>query len=158
MTNLPAIKMMKKLFFLISILCFLPTFAVAQKTVRKRAKSAIVQTDSNQINQINEVQRNQKTSNSNQTKSEPFNTPVKILKKPRPQFADGQDCSQGKVVLRVKFLETGKIGEITVISGLTKAKTESAIEAARKIKFEPAMRNGVAYSVIKPVEYNFTIY
>jgi hypothetical protein len=36
--------------------------------------------------------------------------------------------------------------------------TEQAMEAARKMRFEPAMKNGIPYSVTKLVEYPFTLY
>ena len=65
---------------------------------------------------------------------------------------------EGVVRLRVTFLASGEIGEIKVVSGLSNDLTEQAIAAARKIKFEPAKKNGVPYTVIKTVEYNFTLY
>jgi TonB family protein len=85
---------------------------------------------------------------------------VKILSKPRANYTDAarQNQVQGKVVLRVTFSANGSIGGISVISGLGNGLTEQAIAAARGIKFEPAKRGGVPYSVTKPVEYSFTIY
>jgi TonB family protein len=85
---------------------------------------------------------------------------VQILSKPRANYTDAarQAQVQGKVVLRVTFSANGSIGGIAVISGLGNGLTEQAIAAARGIKFEPAKRGGVAYSVTKPVEYSFTIY
>jgi TonB family protein len=62
------------------------------------------------------------------------------------------------VVLRVTFLDSGEIGRISVISGLGNGLTEQAVEAAKKIKFEPATKDGKSVSVTKPVEYLFTIY
>lgn len=85
---------------------------------------------------------------------------VKILSKPRANYTDAarQNQVQGKVVLRVTFSANGSIGAISVISGLGNGLTEQAIAAARGIRFEPAKRAGVPYSVTKPVEYTFTIY
>lgn len=85
---------------------------------------------------------------------------VKILSKPRANYTDAarQNQVQGKVVLRVTFAANGSIGQISVISGLGNGLTEQAIAAARGIRFEPAKRGGVPYSVTKPVEYSFTIY
>ena len=138
---------MKKFALLISIICFCANFAAAQKTVRKRPKPATAQTSVNQT-----------SADSIQKTSKPNDTPVKILDKPKAPRTDGQDCSQGKVVLSVQFLDSGEIGEISVISGLTKSLTNSSIEAARKIKFVPATKNGKPVSVTKPVEYVFTVY
>ena len=138
---------MRKFVLLISIICFSATFAAAQKTVRKRSKTAFVQTSVGRT-----------LPESNLKISEPSERPLKILDKPRPQVTDGQDCSQGKVVLRVTFLYTGKIGSISVISGLGNGATDNAIEAAKRIKFKPAVKNGKPVSVTKPVEYAFSIY
>jgi len=44
------------------------------------------------------------------------------------------------------------------VQGLSGGLTEQAISAARNIRFEPAKRNGVPYTVVKQVEYNFTLY
>lgn len=65
---------------------------------------------------------------------------------------------EGIVRLRVTFLASGEIGEIKVVSGLSKYLNEQAIAAARKIKFEPAKKNGVPYTITKNVEYNFKLY
>ncbi len=149
---------MKRIFTILSIICFCATFAVAQKNKQRRAKSKSINILTNQIS-TDSSQNNQPNSAVDENKSQPINTPLKIIEKPSPiLFRDGQNCSQGKVVLRVTFLKSGEIGTISVISSLTKSKTESAVEAAKKIKFEPATRNGIPFSVTKPVEYSFTIY
>lgn len=85
---------------------------------------------------------------------------VKILSKPKALYTDAarQANIQGKVVLRVTFMANGSIGAISVISGLGSGLTEQAIAAARGMKFEPAKKGGVPYSVSRPVEYSFTIY
>src|SRR5262245_14992828 len=49
---------------------------------------------------------------------------------------------QGTVVLQVVFNVNGKITDIKVIRGLPYGLTENAIEAAKKIKFKPAMKEG----------------
>ncbi len=152
---------MRKFAFLIFIICFFAAFAAAQKTVRKRPKQPSVQVSEQQIAPNAGQDSNQKDSNKinrNQIRSNQFDTPVKILDKPQASRTDGQDCSQGKVVLRVTFLDSGEIGKISVISGLTKSLTDSAVEAAKKIKFVPAIKDGKPVSVTKPVEYVFSIY
>ena len=85
---------------------------------------------------------------------------VKIILKPRSKYTEmaRENQIQGKVVLRVTFSASGGIGAIIVVSGLSDGLTEQAIAAARKILFIPASRGGVRYSVMKPVEYTFTIY
>jgi TonB family protein len=85
---------------------------------------------------------------------------VKILSKPRANYTDAArvEMVQGKVVLKVTFLASGAIGQITVVSGLPGGLTEQAIAAARNIRFEPAQVNGKAVSVTKTIEYNFAIF
>ncbi len=85
---------------------------------------------------------------------------LKIISKPRPTYTDAarQNSVQGNVVLRVTFLANGQIGSISVVSGLSYGLTENAVAAARGIRFEPAKKNGVSYSVTKAVSYNFTLY
>jgi TonB family protein len=85
---------------------------------------------------------------------------VQILSKPRANYTNEarQQQIQGTVILRVTFLANGTIGGITTIKGLGGGLTEQAIAAARNIKFEPAKRGGVPYSVAKTIEYNFNIY
>jgi TonB family protein len=65
---------------------------------------------------------------------------------------------QGNVVLKVTFLANGKIGAVTPVSGLGFGLTQQAIDAAKKIRFEPAMKNGKPYSKVATVSYTFTIY
>jgi TonB family protein len=74
---------------------------------------------------------------------------------PNPQ----NDCAAAGisdvVVLKVVFLATGKIGEISVVKGLPDERTDQAISAARKITFKPSVRNGVPYDATRNVEYTF---
>jgi len=47
---------------------------------------------------------------------------------------------------------------VKVVRGLADGLNESAIEAARKIKFRPAMKDGRAVAMRSLVEYNFSLY
>ena len=87
--------------------------------------------------------------------------PLSILEKPRPDYPvpnTGTICVQGTITLRVEFLATGKIGKISPISSLGYGLTEKAMEAAKNIKFEPAVKNGKQITVTKPIQFSFTIY
>lgn len=66
--------------------------------------------------------------------------------------------TQGSVRLKVTFLANGQIGGITVVNGLPDGLTEQAIAAAQQIKFEPKKINGVPVSVVRVVDYSFSIY
>lgn len=64
---------------------------------------------------------------------------------------------EGNVVLSVVFGADGKIGEITVVRGLSDGLTESAIASANAIRFEPAMRDGQPVNVRGHLEYSFRL-
>ena len=82
---------------------------------------------------------------------------LKIKEKVKAKYTESarQNCVNGKVLLKVVFKSIGKIGDVEVINGLPEGLSESAIEAARKIKFDPAKKNGQKVSVSAMVEYDF---
>jgi TonB family protein len=65
---------------------------------------------------------------------------------------------QGTVVLSVIFDVSGALQNIRVIRGLPDGLTHKAIEAARKIRFNPAIRNGEPVSVRGSLEFTFNLY
>lgn len=71
-------------------------------------------------------------------------TPVEILSKPRPDYtAEARELGvEGEVVLEVIFVSSGKIRVLGVASSLGHGLDEAAIDAAKKIQFKPARRNG----------------
>lgn len=93
-------------------------------------------------------------------KSDSKTSGLSIFSKPRANYTEKARANniQGNVILRVTFLANGEIGAIFPIKELPDGLTEQAIAAARKIKFEPAKRDGKPVTVTKPVEYSFTIY
>lgn len=88
-------------------------------------------------------------------------SPMKILSQPTPQLTEEQRKTsihmQGTVTLRVEFLANGQIGSIVPVSGLPYGFTESAIEAAKQIEFEPAVKNGVPTKITKTIQYSFLL-
>lgn len=92
---------------------------------------------------------------------EKTDAPLKILYKPRaayPQPENGTVCFQGTVALRVQFLATGEIGEIKIVNGLPFGANENAIDAAKRIKFEPAIKDGKPVTVFRVVQFSYKIY
>jgi TonB family protein len=85
---------------------------------------------------------------------------VRIISKPLAQYTDSARAAntEGTVVLRVTFLASGKIGTVLPEKELPNGLTQQAIEASRAIKFEPAKSNGHPTTVVKLVEYNFSLY
>lgn len=87
-------------------------------------------------------------------------TEVKVLTKPRPGYPDSAKYrgTQGEILLAVLFESSGEIGRVLVLKGLPNGLSERAIKAAKAIQFEPAKEDGKPVSVVKRIQYNFTIY
>src|SRR5690349_21753735 len=83
-----------------------------------------------------------------------------ILKKPEPSYTREarRHLTKGLVVLRLILAGDGTVKHIEVITGLRDGLTEKAIEAAEKIKFNPAQKDGKTVSVWVEVEYGFDVY
>jgi TonB family protein len=64
---------------------------------------------------------------------------------------------EGTVILNVVFTTDGKIMSIRVVRGLPDGLTEKAIEAAHKIRFNPAVKDGVPVSVRGNLEFTFVL-
>jgi TonB family protein len=64
----------------------------------------------------------------------------------------------GIVMLLVEFRSDGFIGEVTVTRSLDDALDEKAIEAARRVVFLPAVRDGKFVNTSQPVEMSFRVY
>jgi hypothetical protein len=90
--------------------------------------------------------------------------PLKILEQPPAQPSEKveKDIVEGKVQLRVEFLSTGEIGEVTLYKAKKKVQksgsVDAAINAAKKIRFEPARKEGKPITVVKILEYRFKVY
>ena len=70
--------------------------------------------------------------------------PAEITYKPRPVYTDeGRQLKiEGEVLLDVVFSATGQIRIVKVVRGLGHGLDESAVQAAEKIQFKPALRDG----------------
>lgn len=75
-----------------------------------------------------------------------LDAPVEILSKPRPAYTEQARRLriEGEVVLEVMFFADGKIAVVRVLEGLGHGLDEAAVEAAKKIEFSPARREGRA--------------
>lgn len=86
--------------------------------------------------------------------------PLQITSKPRATHTDEsrKKCIEGKVLLRLTFFSNGKVGNFRIIKGLPAGLNKQAIEAAKKLKFEPELRNNKPVSITKKIEYGFWLY
>jgi len=90
-------------------------------------------------------------------------TKARLIKKPDPVYPTYSDKARaeqitGTVILRCIFAADGTVTNIRVVQGLPDGLTEKAIEAARKIKFVPATKDGRNVSMWMQLEYNFNLY
>jgi TonB family protein len=85
---------------------------------------------------------------------------VVIVTSPQPQYTEEARKNQiaGTVVLRGVFASSGKLTNIRILSGLEHGLTKKAMEAASKIKFIPATKDGQYVSQYIQIEYNFNLY
>ncbi len=74
----------------------------------------------------------------------PAVTPVRIIDKPKPVYSpEGRAKKiEGEVLLQVVFTAAGQVQVQSVLQGLGYGLDESAENAARQIKFQPAQKNG----------------
>ena len=82
-------------------------------------------------------------------------TKVRVLSKPEPEYnkKDLQKSAPGAIVLRAVFCGSGKITDVKLQRGLSPSLDERAVEAARKIRFIPAEKDGQKVSQLLIIEY-----
>jgi TonB family protein len=75
-----------------------------------------------------------------------LDSPVEIVSKPQPVYTEEarRQRIEGEVVLEVVFVATGSLKVLRVLGSLGHGLDEAAVEAARKIRFTPAKRDGRA--------------
>ena len=78
--------------------------------------------------------------------SGPPTTSVEITYKPNPAYTDeARNLKlEGEVLLEVEFMASGQLHVNRVVRGMGHGLDESAVAAANKMRFKPAMRNGQA--------------
>ncbi len=81
-------------------------------------------------------------------------TPVAVTSKPNPAYTEQarKQHVEGEVLLQVVFMASGQVQVLRVIRGLGYGLDESAVQAAQKVRFVPAQRNG------QPVDSTATLH
>ena len=87
-------------------------------------------------------------------------TKARIISKPEPTYTEEARSHNivGTVVLRAVFSYDGTVRNIMVVRGLKYGLTEKTMQAARKIKFVPATKDGHPVSMYMQLEYNFNLF
>jgi len=82
-----------------------------------------------------------------------------ILYRERAKYTEAahRNRVEGTVVLNVVFTAEGRITSIRVVRGLPDGLTEKAIEATQKIRFNPALKDGIPVSVRTNLEFPFVL-
>lgn len=85
---------------------------------------------------------------------------ARIISRPLPSYPEEARKAQvsGTVKLRGVLKYDGTVEILSVIEGLPNGVTERAIEAAKKVVFEPARRNNKPVSQFMNIEYTFNLY
>ncbi|MDQ3748447.1 MAG: energy transducer TonB [Acidobacteriota bacterium] len=85
---------------------------------------------------------------------------LKILSMPGTKYTNLARYYEisGTIQLRVTFLENGEIGTVEAVKKLPFGLTVEAVNSARRIRFEPELKDGKAYTVTKLLQYGFSIY
>ena len=84
---------------------------------------------------------------------------AKIKPSPRDVPQPGRDCDEFDfrlmAVLKVVLHKSGTVSEVNLIRGSRCSFDKDAIRVARKIKFEPALKDGEPVSQYLTVEYHY---
>jgi TonB family protein len=85
---------------------------------------------------------------------------ARILSKPEPSYTEAARIAgvTGTVVIKCVFASDGEIRYLVITRALPYGLTSRAVQAARRIKFVPAMKDGRPASMFMQLEYNFNLY
>ncbi len=83
-----------------------------------------------------------------------------ITGRPEPPYTEEarKNATVGTVVVRVLLGGNGSVQQASAVTRLPYGLTESAVAAARKIRFTPAQKDGHSVSQWVQVEYSFNLY
>jgi TonB family protein len=84
----------------------------------------------------------------------------RILSKPTPEYTEEARRAgvEGTVVLLAVLAADGNVKHVLLLQPLSYGLTEEAIMAARKIKFEPSIKDGRPVSQVVRLEYHFNLH
>ncbi len=118
-------------------------------------------------NQVPEGPGEQPTSNSETSLINPKVFPgkevairVAVITKPEPRYTEEarKNSITGQVVLRAVFSSSGGVTNIHPVTYLPNGLTERSIEAAKQIRFIPAVKDGRFVSTWIELQYNFNLF
>lgn len=83
-----------------------------------------------------------------------------VVVKPEPAYTEEARKHQitGTVIVRCVFASSGAVTKLVAVSGLQSGLTERALEAAKQIRFIPAIKDGRFVSTHLQIEYTYNLY
>jgi protein TonB len=86
-------------------------------------------------------------------------TPPRLLQEVKPTYTDTARRAgiTGEVVLEVVIRRDGTVGDVRVKRGLDRGLDERAVDAVRRWRFAPAVRQGVAVDILVEVSVEFSL-
>lgn len=92
-------------------------------------------------------------------KADPPATPIVVVTKPLPQYtAEAKQLKiEGDVTLEVRFTASGQVQVLRVMNGLGHGLDEQARQAAERIRFKPATRNGEPVDQVSVIHISFQL-
>jgi TonB family protein len=96
----------------------------------------------------------------NPLSSKELPTKYVILNKPEPRYTREarRNGITGTVRLKAVLAASGKVTHIVIMKALPDGLTENAIEAAKRIRFLPSIKDGKLVSTYVTLEYGFAMY
>jgi TonB family protein len=82
-------------------------------------------------------------------------TPPRVVESITPEFPKEATANQGHVVVAISVDETGAVTDVAVLTSGGDAFDAAALEAARKVRFEPARRGDQAVASRIPFTFDF---
>lgn len=85
---------------------------------------------------------------------------ARVLEKKEPTYTESarKFSVTGTVILRGVFASSGEVTNLRVVQKLPHGLTQRALDAARAIRFTPAMKDGRPVSMWMELQYNFNLY
>lgn len=91
--------------------------------------------------------------------AEPAFTPPVVISEPKAQYTSEAEAQhvQGEVTLQVRFLASGQVEVLKVVSGLGHGLDEQAKHVAENIRFKPAQKNGQPVDHVTLIHITFQL-
>jgi tetratricopeptide (TPR) repeat protein len=89
-----------------------------------------------------------------------YDRSFKITSRPHAKYTAEarRNNTAGNIKVAIELRSDGKVGFVFPFVTLQDGLTESAVNAAKGIRFDPAVQNGVPITVVTIFEYNFATY